>query len=125
MVKAAFKLNRGWGAGTVFATQQIKDVYSLENGIYGAAIVDNSAIKMIFKLNKKEVSRVNEELELDEEKTALIEGLSRGQCIISTENNNIPVEIRASEFETMLMDTDADKSRIIFETLKKKKGNAA
>jgi hypothetical protein len=123
MVQSAFKLMRGWGAGVVFATQEIADLSSLHNGIYGASIIDNSSINLLFSLTKKEALRVNEELQLDLGKIQMVQNLDRGQCVIVANGNNIPVQIQASALEKRLMDTDPDQARKIYESsLPERKG---
>ena len=48
-----FKTIRKYGGSSVAITQDISDLFSLEEGIYGKSILNNSSIKTFFSLSKE------------------------------------------------------------------------
>jgi DNA helicase HerA-like ATPase len=122
LVSDMYKLGRGYGAGTVFATQEVNDLHALEGGKYGKAILSNSSIKFVLGMGKREVAMLNEELMLDEDKMASVVSAARGEVIVSYGTNNVPIIVKASALEHQIMNTDASQSKEIFEQLQQEKG---
>ncbi len=48
-----FKTIRKYGGSSVAITQDISDIFSLENGIYGKSILNNSSIKTFFFIRRR------------------------------------------------------------------------
>ena len=50
-----FKTIRKYGGSGVAITQDISDIFSLENGTYGKSILNNSSIKTFFALEEENI----------------------------------------------------------------------
>ena len=92
-----FKIVRGYGGSAICATQDLDDFFALEGGKYGRGIVNNAKTKIILNLEDEEAQRVQELLHLSEAETLAITHFERGNGLISTNNNNVTVEFKASE----------------------------
>ena len=57
-----FKVIRGYGGCAVAATQDLVDFFALEDGRYGKAVINNSKIKFILKLEPREAHNVQASL---------------------------------------------------------------
>ena len=113
------KIIRGYGGSAVFATQDINDFFSLEDGKYGKGIINNSKTKIILNLEDEEAQRVQSILHLSETEVMNITHFQRGNGLISTNNNNITVEFKASALEKELITTDRQELLEIVERRKK------
>lgn len=101
-----FKIIRGYGGSAICATQDLNDFFSLEDGKYGKGIINNSKTKIILNLEDEEAMRVQSILHLSEAETMAITHFERGNGLISTNNNNVTVEFKASDLEKELITTD-------------------
>ncbi len=101
-----FKVIRGYGGSAVCATQDLIDFFALKDGKYGKGILSNSKTKIILNLEVKEAERIREELDLSEAETLAVQKFERGNGLISTNNNNLLVEFKASQLEKDLITTD-------------------
>ena len=97
-----FKIIRGYGGSAVCATQDLNDFFALEDGKYGKGIINNSKTKVILNLEDEEAQRVGSILHLSEAELMEITHFERGSALISTNNNNVAVEIKCSELEKEL-----------------------
>ncbi len=61
-----FKTIRKYGGSTVAITQDISDLFSLENGTYGKSIINNSSNKVFFSLEEENISILSEYTNLSE-----------------------------------------------------------
>ena len=105
-VLEVFKVIRGYGGSAVCATQDLNDFFSLEEGKYGKGIINNSKTKIVLNLEDEEAQRVQSILHLSEAEIMAITHFERGNGLISTNNNNITVEFKASALEKDLITTD-------------------
>ena len=101
-----FKIIRGYGGSAICATQDLNDFFALEDGKYGKGIINNAKTKIVLNLEDEEAQRVQDILHLSETETMAITHFERGNGLISTNNNNITVEFKASELEKELITTD-------------------
>ena len=101
-----FKIIRGYGGSAICATQDLDDFFALEGGKYGRGIINNVKTKIVLNLEDDEARRVQELLHLSEAETLAITHFERGNGLISTNNNNVTVEFKASELEKELITTD-------------------
>ena len=102
-----FKIARGYGAAAIAASQDLSDFFSLEDGRYGRAIINNSKTKIILNLEPDEAEYVRETLKLTRTEIRSITQFERGEALISSNNNNkVPVLVRASKVEQQLITTD-------------------
>ena len=100
------KTIRGYGGSLVCATQDLNDFFALDDGKYGKGIINNSKTKILLNLEEEEAQRVQGVLHLSEAELMEITHFERGSALISTNNNNIAVEIKCSQMEKELITTD-------------------
>ena len=101
-----FKIIRGYGGSAICATQDINDFFALEDGKYGKGIINNAKTKILLNLEDEEARRVQSLLHLSEAEVMEITHFERGSGLISTNNNNVTVEIKCSQMEKELITTD-------------------
>ena len=110
-----FKIIRGYGGSAICATQDLNDFFALEDGKYGKGIINNAKTKIVLNLEDEEAMRVQSILHLSEAETMAITHFERGNGLISTNNNNITVEFKASELEKELITTDRSELKTLLE----------
>lgn len=98
-----FKTIRKYGGSGVAITQDISDLFSLENGIYGKSILNNSSIKSFFSLEEENIKILSENINLSEKEKIEIKSLKRGESLMFIDEEHILVNIEASEFEKTLI----------------------
>lgn len=101
-----FKTIRGFGGAAVSATQDLSDFFSLEDGKYGRAIINNSKNKIILNLEPDEARYVQEVLKLTKTEMRSITRFERGEALVYSNNNKVPVVIKASKKEQEMITTD-------------------
>ena len=101
-----FKTIRGFGGAAISATQDLSDFFSLEDGKYGRAIVNNSKNKIILNLEPDEARYVQDVLKLTKTEMRSITRFERGEALVYSNNNKVPVVIKASKEEQELITTD-------------------
>lgn len=110
-----FKIIRGYGGSAICATQDLNDFFSLDDGKYGKGIINNSKTKIILNLEDEEAMRVQSILHLSEAETMAITHFERGNGLLSTNNNNVTLEFKASELEKELITTDRQELKNLLE----------
>ena len=101
-----FKTIRGFGGAAISATQDLSDFFGLEDGKYGRAIINNSKNKIILNLEPDEARYVQEVLKLTKTETRSITRFERGEALVYSNNNKVPVVIKASREEQEMITTD-------------------
>ena len=101
-----FKTIRAYGGAAVCATQDLADFFALKGGKLGRGILNNSKTKILLNMENAEAGLIREELDLSETEMNSIIHFERGSGLISTTNNNLIVEFRASQLEKDLITTD-------------------
>ena len=94
-----FKTIRKYGGSSVAITQDISDIFSLENGIYGKSILNNSSIKTFFSLEEENIKILSEYTNLSEQEKVEIKSLKRGECLMFVGDDHILTKIESSEIE--------------------------
>lgn len=94
-----FKTIRKYGGSAVAITQDISDLFSLENGIYGKSILNNSSIKTFFSLEEENIKILAQYSNLSEKEKVEIKSLKRGECLMFAGENHILTKIEASDLE--------------------------
>lgn len=118
-----FKTIRGYGGSAVCASQDLNDFFNLDEGRFGKGIINNSKTKIILNLEDDEAMRVQSTLHLSDAEVMEVTHFERGNGLISTNNNNIMVEFKASSLEKNLITTDRRELREIVNRMKKEHGN--
>ena len=101
-----FKVIRGYGGAAIAATQDLSDFFSLDDGNYGRAIINNSKNKIILNLEQDEAQYVKDVLKLTRTEVRSITQFERGEALIHSNNNKVPVVIKASVEEKEMITTD-------------------
>ena len=101
-----FKVIRGYGGAAIAATQDLSDFFSLDDGKYGRAIINNSKNKIILNLEQDEAQYVKDVLKLTCTEVRSITQFERGEALIHSNNNKVPVVIKASVEEKEMITTD-------------------
>lgn len=101
-----FKVIRGFGGAAISATQDLSDFFGLDDGKYGRAIINNSKNKIILNLEPDEAQYVQETLKLTRTEIRSITQFERGEALISSNNNKVPVMVKASKLEKEMITTD-------------------
>ena len=101
-----FKIIRGYGGSAICATQDMNDFLSLEDGKYGKGIINVCKTKILLNLEDEEARRVQSILHLSDTEVMEITHFERGNGLISTNNNNVTVEIKCSQMEKEMITTD-------------------
>lgn len=110
-----FKTVRGFGGSAICASQDLNDFFNLDEGRFGKGIINNSKTKIILNLEDDEAERVQDTLHLSDAETMEVTHFERGSGLISTNNNNIMVEFKASPLEKDLITTDRRELRELLE----------
>ncbi|HBJ16295.1 MAG TPA: hypothetical protein DDY81_00305 [Clostridiales bacterium] len=108
-----FKVIRGYGGAAIAATQDLSDFFSLDDGKYGRAIINNSKNKIILNLEQDEAQYVKDVLKLTRTEVRSITQFERGEALIHSNNNKVPVVIKASAEEKEMITTDRSELEAI------------
>ena len=98
-----FKTIRKYGGSSVAITQDISDLFSLEDGAYGKSILNNSNIKNFFSLEEENIKVLEKYLNLSEKEKIEIKSLKRGECWMLVDKDHILTKIESSEEEKKLI----------------------
>ena len=118
------KIIRAYSGAGIFATQDLNDFFALDDGKYGKGIINNCKTKIILNMEDEEAQRVKNILHLSETEVMNITHFQRGNGLISTNNNNITVEFKASTLEKELITTDRQELLEIIGRQKHKEAKA-
>ena len=103
-----FKTIRKYGGSSVAITQDVSDLFSLEKGIYGKSIINNSEIKLLFSLEEENIKTLSMYSNLTEKEKLEIKSLKRGECLMFVGENHILAKIEADEYEKNIVIEDKD-----------------
>lgn len=99
-----FKTIRKYGGSSVAITQDISDLFSLENGTYGKSILNNSSIKTFFSLEEENIKLLAQYSNLSEKEKMEIKSLRRGECLTFVGDEHVLISIEASDFERKIIE---------------------
>ena len=102
-VSELWKTFRGYNGSVCGATQEISDYYSLKNGYYGKAILNNSTLKFVLHLENEEADTANKYLNLTDEEISIIKNLERGTTLFIANNKKMKISIETSNLVTKLI----------------------
>ncbi len=98
-----FKTIRKFGGSSIAITQDISDLFSLSDGIYGKSIINNSSIKIFFSLEEENILLLGEYTKLSEKEKIEIRSLKRGECLILAGNEHILTKIEKADYEEKII----------------------
>lgn len=99
-----FKTIRKYGGSSVAITQDISDIFSLDNGTYGRSILNNSSIKTFFALEEENIKILSEYTNLTEKEKVEIKSLKRGECLMFVGEDHILTKIECSDVERQIVE---------------------
>ena len=120
-----FKTIRGFGGAAISATQDLSDFFGLEDGKYGRAIINNSKNKIILNLEPDEAKTVQEVLKLTRTELRSITQFERGEALVCSNSNKVPVVIKASKEEQEMITTDRAELEAILRERQQKNTHSA
>jgi len=98
-----FKTIRKYGGSAVAITQDVSDLFSLEEGAYGKSILNNSEIKTFFSLEEENIKVLEKYTNLSEKEKIEIKSLKRGECLMFVGNEHILTKIEVADFEKQMI----------------------
>ena len=104
-----FKTIRKYGGSSIAITQDISDIFSLDNGTYGKSILNNSSIKTFFSLEEENIKILGEFTNLTDKEKVEIKSLKRGEALTFVGNDHILVKIESSKEEREIIDNSKNK----------------
>jgi len=99
-----FKTIRKYGGSSVAITQDISDIFSLEDGVYGKSILNNSSIKTFFALEEDNIKILAEYANLSEKEKIEIKSLKRGENLMFVGDEHILTKIECSDLEKSIIE---------------------
>lgn len=114
-----FKTIRAYGGSAVCATPDLEDFFALKDGKYGKGILNNSKTKIILNMENREAEQVSRELGLSESECMAIQKFERGNGLITTNQNHLLIQFKASPLEKDLITTDRKDLAELKERLEK------
>ena len=94
-----FKTIRKYGGSAVAITQDVEDLFSLDNGTYGKSILNNSSIKNIFSLEEENILLLAKYSNLTEKEKIEIKSLKRGEALMFVGESHILIRIESADYE--------------------------
>ncbi|MBR3325526.1 MAG: DUF87 domain-containing protein [Clostridia bacterium] len=94
-----FKTIRKYGGSAVAITQDVSDLFSLDNGIYGKSILNNSELKAFFNLEEENLKVLEQYSNLSSKEKIEIKSLKRGECVMFVGKEHILTKVESSNFE--------------------------
>ena len=108
-----FKTIRKYGGSAVAITQDISDLFSLENGTYGKSILNNSSIKSFFSLEEENINLLSKYTNITEKEKVEIKSLKRGECLMFVGDEHILSKIDSSKFEKEIISKKIDIKKLL------------
>ena len=94
-----FKTIRKYGGSAVAITQDVSDLFSLENGTYGKSILNNSSIKNFFSLEEENLNILQQYENISDREKIEIKSLKRGETLMIVGDDHIVTRIESADFE--------------------------
>ena len=88
----------------VAITQDVSDLFSLDNGAYGKSILNNSSMKNFFSLEEENILVLEKYTNLSEKEKVEIKSLKRGECLMFVGDDHILTKIESSEKEVEILE---------------------
>ncbi len=94
-----FKTIRKYGGSAVAITQDVSDLFSLENGTYGRSILNNSSIKNFFSLEEENLNILQQYENISDREKIEIKSLKCGETLMIVGDDHIVTRIESADFE--------------------------
>ena len=99
-----FKTIRKYGGSSVAITQDVGDLFSLEEGNYGKSILNNSTVKVFFALEEENIQLLQQYTNLSEKEKIEIKALKKGENLIFANDEHILLKIEVADFEKKIIE---------------------
>lgn len=99
-----FKTIRKYSGSAVAITQDISDLFLLEDGKYGKCIINNSSFKYIFSLEEENIRVLEKAMNLEEKEKIKIKALKKGENLAIIEKDHLLLNVIASDYEKEIID---------------------
>ena len=99
-----FKTIRKYGGGATAITQDISDLFSLEEGAYGKSILNNSELKLFFSLEEENIKTLEKYIDINQKEKIEIKSLRKGECLFFVNKDHILTKINSDNFEKELIE---------------------
>lgn len=103
-----YKTIRKRKACIITITQDLTDLFKLDDGLYANGILNNSAFKMFFKTSYKNEEIFNQIIEIP---TKNIVNLNKGEAFFILDGNYLLLKIQASSFESEILNEDISSNK--------------
>ena len=98
-----FKIIRKYGGSGVAITQDIGDLFSLNEGTYGKSILNNSSIKVFFNLEEENIRVLEKYTNLSNKEKVEIKAFQRGECLMFVGQEHILTKVQSSDYEKKII----------------------
>lgn len=99
-----FKTIRKYGGGATAITQDVSDLFSLEEGAYGKSILNNSELKLFFSLEEENIKTLEKYININEKEKIEIKSLRKGESLFFVGKDHILTKINSDKFEKELIE---------------------
>ena len=99
-----FKTIRKYGGGATAITQDVSDLFSLEEGAYGKSILNNSELKLFFSLEEENIKTLEKYVDINQKEKIEIKSLRKGECLFFVGKDHIITKINSDKFEQELIE---------------------
>ena len=100
-----FKTIRKYSGSAVAITQDISDLFLLEDGKYGKCIINNTSFKFIFSLEEENIKILEKNMDLKESEKIKIKSLRKGENLAIIEKDHLLLNVISSEFEKEMIES--------------------
>ncbi|MBO5004920.1 MAG: ATP-binding protein [Clostridia bacterium] len=104
-----FKTIRKYGGSAVAITQDVVDLFSLDNGSYGKSILNNSSNKVFFSLEEENIKTLEVYSNLSSKEKIEIKSLKRGECLLFAGDDHILTKVESSDIEKRIVGGDVNE----------------
>ena len=99
-----FKTIRKYGGEATAITQDVSDLFSLEEGAYGKSILNNSELKLFFSLEEENIKTLEKYININEKEKIEIKSLRKGESLFFVGQDHILTKINSDKFEKELIE---------------------
>ena len=100
------KIIRAYGGSLILATQQLKDITVLDNGMYGDGIINSCAFKIVLKHTSTDKNMLMQSMKLTEQEASETASFERGEGFVIANGNTIRIRFILTASEYAIITTD-------------------
>ncbi len=100
-----FKTIRKYNGSAFAITQDISDLL-INKELYANTIINNSCFKCIFKMNEENIQNLKSLIYLSEQEIYRINNLSRGECLLIADNDDLIINISSCDYEKNIIENN-------------------